>query len=192
MKASIRNKLDTLSERLEEINALLSDPDTIANNNRFRELSQEYSQLTDVVNCYNNYRTAEADVATAEEMLNDDDGDLHDPAVPRRRGQGGLVLGLALLLCRDHRYDVGLERRGSSAGVQRLHRAERHVPRGHDYGHRAPLGFDHAVDLATAHLAHRHAESRSSGARQQWQRRRLGQALPAGRYVPGICPDRRS
>lgn len=76
MKASIRNKLDTLSERLEEINALLSDPDTIANNNRFRELSQEYSQLTDVVNCYNNYRTAEADVATAEEMLNDDDAEM--------------------------------------------------------------------------------------------------------------------
>ena len=76
MKASIRNKLDTLSERLEEINALLADPHTIADNHRFRDLSQEYSQLTDVVGCYRNYRSAEADVAAAEEMLSDDDAEM--------------------------------------------------------------------------------------------------------------------
>ena len=45
MKASIKAKLESVSERHEEIAALLGDPDTISNQDRFRELSREYSQL---------------------------------------------------------------------------------------------------------------------------------------------------
>lgn len=76
MKSSIRNKLETLSERLEEINALLADPGVIADQNQFRALSQEYAQINPVVNCFQEYQGALDDISTAEAMLKDDDAEM--------------------------------------------------------------------------------------------------------------------
>ncbi len=73
MKASIRSKLENLSERLQEINALLADPDTIADQKKFRALSQEYAELNPVIACFNQYRRTLEDMKTAEEMLADPD-----------------------------------------------------------------------------------------------------------------------
>jgi peptide chain release factor 1 len=73
VKPSIRSKLENLSERLQEINALLSDPETIADQNRFRALSQEYAELNPVITCFNQYRQTLEDMETAEEMLADPD-----------------------------------------------------------------------------------------------------------------------
>jgi len=80
VKASIRNKLDTLAERLEEINALLSDSETIADNNKFRELSKEYAQLNPVIIVFNNYRSALDDLETAQSMLEEDDAEMREMA----------------------------------------------------------------------------------------------------------------
>src|SRR5690606_22432520 len=55
MKASIRNKLEKLAERHEEVSALLADPQIIAATDRFRELSMEYSRLEPVVSRYRAY-----------------------------------------------------------------------------------------------------------------------------------------
>ncbi|MCG8429225.1 MAG: peptide chain release factor 1, partial [Chromatiales bacterium] len=71
MKASIRSKLEQISERFEEITALLADPDVQSDQNQFRALSQEYAQLEPVVECYSRYRGHEEDVSAAEEMLGD-------------------------------------------------------------------------------------------------------------------------
>ncbi len=71
MKASILNKLDALGDRQEEIAGLLADPEVMSDQNQFRQLSQEYSQLDPVVIEYKNYRQAMDDKATAEEMLSD-------------------------------------------------------------------------------------------------------------------------
>ena len=49
MKDSIRLKLDNLKDRSDEIEALLSDALTISNQDQFRELSKEYSELERVV-----------------------------------------------------------------------------------------------------------------------------------------------
>ncbi len=76
MKASLLKKLEGLDERMEEINALLADPDTIADQERFRALSQEHAQLTPVVNCYREYRDNEANIAEAEKMLGEDDAEM--------------------------------------------------------------------------------------------------------------------
>ena len=54
MKDSILAKLDTLSERYEEVGQLLSDPDIISDQNRYRELSREYAELEPVVKTYLN------------------------------------------------------------------------------------------------------------------------------------------
>ena len=71
MKASILSKLDTLSDRQEEVAGLLADPDVMSDQNQFRQLSMEYSQLDPVVIEYKNYCQALDDKATAEEMLSD-------------------------------------------------------------------------------------------------------------------------
>ena len=49
MKASIVAKLEVLVERYEEVQALLGDPETMNDQNKYRELTKEYSQLEEVV-----------------------------------------------------------------------------------------------------------------------------------------------
>ncbi|MEE4244871.1 MAG: peptide chain release factor 1 [Kangiellaceae bacterium] len=80
MKDSIRIKLESLVERHEEIAALLGDPDVISDQNKFRDLSKEYSQLEDVVRSFTDYQSAVDSVATAEEMLKDSDPDMREMA----------------------------------------------------------------------------------------------------------------
>ncbi len=71
MKPSVLDKLQSLSERLEEVTALLSTPEATADINRFRQLNQEHAELTPVVETYRQYRQAESDLADAEDMLAD-------------------------------------------------------------------------------------------------------------------------
>jgi peptide chain release factor 1 len=71
MKTSLRGKLETITERFEEITALLADPHTQQDQALFRELSREYAQLEDVVRVFIRYRDAENDMQTAQEMLDD-------------------------------------------------------------------------------------------------------------------------
>ena len=73
MKASLRSKLETLSERLQELNALLSDSDVITDQGQFRELSIEHAQLSPVVACFERYQTTLNDIAAARDMLQDSD-----------------------------------------------------------------------------------------------------------------------
>ena len=56
MKPSIVAKLEALYERHEEVQALLGDAATIADQDRFRALSREYAQLGDVARCYTDWR----------------------------------------------------------------------------------------------------------------------------------------
>lgn len=84
MKDSIQNKLINLLDRHEEIAGLLADPDVIADQNMFRDLSREYAQLEPVVNCYQEYQTARNNLQSAEEMLSDDDPDMREMAVEEK------------------------------------------------------------------------------------------------------------
>jgi peptide chain release factor 1 len=80
MKASIISKLENLSERLDEISALLSEQSIIENQNRFRELSVEYAQVKPVVDCFIGYNGALDDIKTAEEMLGENDPEMRELA----------------------------------------------------------------------------------------------------------------
>lgn len=71
MKPSIVAKLEALQERYEEIQALLSEADVIASQERFRALSKEYSQLTDVTACFSQWRSVQDDIEAAKMMLDD-------------------------------------------------------------------------------------------------------------------------
>ncbi|MGM8897816.1 MULTISPECIES: peptide chain release factor 1 [unclassified Psychrobacter] len=71
MKESLRLRLDQMVDRYEEVTALLSDPSVISDNNKFRELSVEHSDLMDITTLWQNYLRAEGDQADAESMLAD-------------------------------------------------------------------------------------------------------------------------
>ncbi|MDO4700826.1 MAG: peptide chain release factor 1 [Moraxella sp.] len=73
MKDSLRHRLDQMADRFEEVTALLSDPDTISDSKKFRALSVEHSDLSEVVDAWQAFVQAEADLATANEMLGDPD-----------------------------------------------------------------------------------------------------------------------
>ena len=73
MKESIRNRLETVRERYEEVSGLLSDPDVIGDQNQFRDLSREYSKLEPVVGMFRQYESMGEDIVAAEEMAGDSD-----------------------------------------------------------------------------------------------------------------------
>jgi len=80
VKESILNKLHNLADRHEEVAGLLADPGIIGDQNKFRELSQEYAQLEPVVQCFQQYNNAKDDLAAAEDMLKDADADVREMA----------------------------------------------------------------------------------------------------------------
>jgi len=73
MKSSMQAKLEALAERMEEVAALLADPEVIEDQERFRALSREYAELAPVVETFRRYREGVAAVDSAREMLEDRD-----------------------------------------------------------------------------------------------------------------------
>ncbi|HMT93386.1 peptide chain release factor 1 [uncultured Thiothrix sp.] len=71
MKESILQKLENLNERYAEIAALLGENEVIADQDQFRKLSIEYSQLEPVALGFRAYQQILDDLATAQEMLTD-------------------------------------------------------------------------------------------------------------------------
>ncbi len=71
MSPSIRAKLERIAERFSEVMAMMAEPETQADQNRFRDLGREYAQLEPIMRCYGAYLEAERDVVAAEEMLAD-------------------------------------------------------------------------------------------------------------------------
>jgi len=73
MKESIRHKLESVRDRFEEIAGLLAEPEIIANQAKFRDLSREYARVEPVVKSFANYERVLADIAAAEDMSRDAD-----------------------------------------------------------------------------------------------------------------------
>ena len=73
MKPSLANKLARADERLEELDALLSQPEIAGDMDRYRKLTREHADLTPVVALYRTYKQLEADQQSARGMLEDPD-----------------------------------------------------------------------------------------------------------------------
>jgi len=86
VKESIRLKLESVQERFEEIAGLLADPDVIADQNQFRNLSKEYSRVEPVVQSFQSYQALLDDIAAAEEMTGDEDADIRAMGQEELRG----------------------------------------------------------------------------------------------------------
>jgi peptide chain release factor 1 len=65
------SKLDQLMERLEELNNLLMQEGVTSDMDQYRKLTREHAELGPLVALYKNYRQADEDVKTAQDMLSD-------------------------------------------------------------------------------------------------------------------------
>ncbi|MEW7975955.1 MAG: peptide chain release factor 1 [Candidatus Sedimenticola endophacoides] len=123
MKASIHSKLEQITERFEEITALLADPEVQGDQSQFRALGREYAQIEPVVGCYNRYRTLEEAIDGAREMLDDPEmADLAREELDRAETlRGQLEPQLQLLLIpadpNDQR-NIFLEVRAGTGGAE--------------------------------------------------------------------------
>ena len=69
-------KIEELAAKYEELGVMINDPDVIAENAKWRELMKEYSDITPIVEKYNEYKQAKQTQQDALEMLeseNDED-----------------------------------------------------------------------------------------------------------------------
>ncbi len=78
MKDSVKLKLETLSERYEEIGHLLSSPEIIGDQNKFRALSMEYSEIEGVVKTFALYTEAEGNFEEAKLLVQDEDPEMRE------------------------------------------------------------------------------------------------------------------
>ena len=63
------NKLAFIEERYEELSQKISDPEIIADQNRWRKLCKESSDITPIVEKYREYKKAQEAITDAKEML---------------------------------------------------------------------------------------------------------------------------
>jgi len=80
MKKSFQQKLITLSERHQQVSRLLSDPEVINDQNRYRELGREFSQLEPIAQCYKQFVANEAAIEQAQDLTKESDFELRELA----------------------------------------------------------------------------------------------------------------
>jgi len=117
------HKLDEVEERFREVESLLADPATMADQKRYLGLTREHADLAEVVRVYGEYRRVGEELEGNRELLRDEDADLREmaraeiPDLEERQRQLEEELKL-LLLPRDPNDDknVILEIRAGTGG----------------------------------------------------------------------------
>jgi peptide chain release factor 1 len=66
------DKLEVAENRYEEINHKLSDPVVINNQDEYRKLMKEHSELDEIVSKFREYKKTAKEISDAKEMLNDE------------------------------------------------------------------------------------------------------------------------
>ena len=64
-------KLEAVEKRFEELTQKISDPEVIANQNEWRDLMKEHSEIETIVEKYREYKKVQKDYDDAKEMLDD-------------------------------------------------------------------------------------------------------------------------
>ncbi len=76
MNPATVEKLEVLSDRLEELSSLLADAGVIADQDRFRSFAKEHSELTPVVDAFQQYKTVLDTIDSSRELLADADPEM--------------------------------------------------------------------------------------------------------------------
>ena len=71
MKLSIRDKLESLVGRLDELDRILASGEATRDMDQYRKLTREHAELGPVVALYKEWQQTEADIGSAREMLAD-------------------------------------------------------------------------------------------------------------------------
>ena len=123
MKDSLLRRLEQLTERREEIDALLATPEVIGVQDRFRALSRERAEIDPLVRAFGDFRRVEAACAEALAMQQDEDPELRamadDELASSRERLAALEQDInVLLLPRDPADDANifLEVRAGTGG----------------------------------------------------------------------------
>jgi len=74
------DSLEDVVDRFREVEGLLSDPKVIANQPRYRDLTREHSELSEVVRVYGRYRQVLSEIAGNRELLQDADPEMKELA----------------------------------------------------------------------------------------------------------------
>ena len=72
------DKLENVEKRFEELNEKIADPEVIADQNEWKKLMKEHSDITPIVEKYREYKAAKASEEELKELLNDKE--MHDLA----------------------------------------------------------------------------------------------------------------
>ncbi|NML48000.1 peptide chain release factor 1 [Ramlibacter sp. G-1-2-2] len=71
MKPFLRQQLERFPVRLQELDFFLSQPEVVNNMERFRELTREHAEVSEVAGRFQDFLQQEANLAQAREMLDD-------------------------------------------------------------------------------------------------------------------------
>lgn len=96
-------KLEEVEQRLLDLEAEVSQPETMADRRRYQEATRELAELRPVVEAYRSYRDLEAEIAEYREYLEGDDAELKElaaeelPVLEKRRDKLEKEIQLLLL-----------------------------------------------------------------------------------------------
>ncbi len=76
----MRDRLDKIQERYQELNNMLMDPEVTKNIKKLTEVSKEHSHLTPVVTLYNEYKEVLENMSDLKEMMHEDDPEIVEMA----------------------------------------------------------------------------------------------------------------
>ncbi len=125
LSARITQRLEEVSDRYAELEALLGDQEVLADQTRFSAISKEYSELQPIVKAYEQVRAIQLELDQAEELLDDDDVELRklaqediDELQPRLIEATKSVELLLLPADPDDKANVFLEIRAGTGGEE--------------------------------------------------------------------------
>ena len=78
--ADLKNKLDEVEARYVEVEKNLADPDVLSNQERYLPLSKEHAELSELVDCFRQYKKLENELAENRELMEDSDPELAEMA----------------------------------------------------------------------------------------------------------------
>lgn len=76
MKESLRQRIEKMSDRFEEVGRLLASAEISGGSQQFRDLSMEYARLQPLAEGYRSYHSLQKDLSAAQEMLGDADPEM--------------------------------------------------------------------------------------------------------------------
>ena len=77
---SMTAKLSGLTDRYDEVAALLADPEVMGNRDQFTALSKEYAEIEPVIACFRKYESLTSELDDARTLAQDDDPEMRELA----------------------------------------------------------------------------------------------------------------